>query len=191
MRLYREGCISLAPIGSTSPNLIANMAEVEADDAASPTVDNTSQADLPDPNSLVAKALQPFLWPIRVPSLLEALEYSLFSLALGLTIANFLFPLTGFTVCATFLVYYYLLHEHRFNAALVRCNVPRPDDQLPTQDEWTAKRGLKRLKSASFPDDENCVVCYSSLEDPVQITQCGHIFCAECVTAWHAQGHRT
>ena len=100
-------------------------------------------------------------------------------------------PITSVTASITCILYLYLKHEHHFNPWLVRRTPPSPDNPLPSHDEWAAKGGLKKLpplEPDGSSDDDCCIVCRDVPNDPTQITLCGHIFCTECLSAWHAQG---
>lgn len=117
------------------------------------------------------------------------------SLALSFIVATFFFPLTGLNACAALLLYLYLYNEPLLNSSLVRHTPPVPENHLPSHDEWVANGGLKKLLPLDKPDsrlnDECCIVCRDLPNDPVQITLCGHIFCSECIDAWHALGNRS
>ena len=115
------------------------------------------------------------------------------SLAVASISVTPIFPTPGLSACVTCLLYFYLQHEHRFNSPLVRCTPPSPENPLPSHDEWIANGGLKKLplEPGSSSDEECCIVCRDVPNDPTQITICGHIFCTECLSAWHAQGERS
>ena len=41
-------------------------------------------------------------------------------------------------------------------------------------------------------DDElQCSICADALENPVQLKQCEHAFCAQCIDQWFASNNRT
>lgn len=114
------------------------------------------------------------------------------SLALGLPLVTFLLPLTGLSVGTTILLYLYFRYEHLFNSALVHRTPGSPDAHLPSHEEWIANGCLKKLPPLTPTSSSDCcVVCRDLPTDPTQIAPCGHIFCAECVGAWHAQGYRS
>ena len=113
-------------------------------------------------------------------------------LALGFVLVTFFLPITALTACVTVLLYLYLRYEHLFNSSLVSSTPPLPENNLPSREEWVAKGGLKRLPPAEpdkRSDEECCIICRDVLTDPTQITLCGHVFCAECLDAWHAPEH--
>ncbi|KAK5167621.1 uncharacterized protein LTR77_007320 [Saxophila tyrrhenica] len=99
--------------------------------------------------------------------------------------ATAFFPLTGLYAAAIASIYLFLRHEHRFNRFLLICTPPAPDAHLPSRKEWTANGGLKPVPPGERRDDEHCPICYDAYQDPMQIKPCGHIFCKECVDAWH------
>lgn len=114
------------------------------------------------------------------------------SFTIGLPLLTLLLPLTRLSVGATILLYLYLRYEHLLNSALVRRSPPSPEAHLPSHEEWIANGGLKRiplLPPAADPD--RCIVCYELPTDPTQVARCAHVFCAECIGAWHAKGNRS
>lgn len=129
--------------------------------------------------------------PDPIGSILRNPIVFLTSLAGACISLTYLLPITGLNASITCLLYLYLKHEHRFNSSLVRRTPSSPDNPLPSHDEWVAKGGLKKpppLESGGSSDDDCCIVCRDVPNDPTQITLCGHIFCTECLNAWHAQG---